>query len=106
VDAAGSAYVTGRAGSSFTTTADAFDTTVAGHDAFLSKFDPSGAALIYSTYLGGPGLDRGLGIALDASGNAYVAGLTASAGFPTTPGTFDPTFNGGTDAFVLKFTFE
>ncbi|MGH8866028.1 MAG: SBBP repeat-containing protein, partial [Burkholderiales bacterium] len=57
--------------------------------------------LVYSTYLGGSGLDLALGIAVDAAGNAYVAGLTDSANFPTTPGAFQPT--GGDvnrDAFV------
>src|SRR2546425_9844516 len=60
--------------------------------------------LVYSTYLGGSGVDQGFGIAVDASGNAYVTGLTASTDFPTTPGAFQTTFRGGTqDAFVAKF---
>ncbi len=69
--------------------------------------------LVYSTYLGGSGEDTGGTIAVDASGNAYVAGTTASANFPTTAGAFQTTFGGGTcgtstaptpcsDVFVTK----
>jgi len=60
--------------------------------------------LVYSTFLGGSAPDFGLGIAVDAAGNAYVTGETASADFPTTPGAFDTTLNGGFggDAFVTK----
>ena len=61
--------------------------------------------LVYSTYLGGSGQDRGIGIALDTSGNAYVAGLTASSNFPTTAGAFQATNRGGStllDVFVTK----
>src|SRR6202021_1547206 len=53
------------------------------YDAFVAKLDPNGAKLLYSTFLGGPGDDGAIGIALDASGNAYVAGTSQSAtGFP------------------------
>ena len=52
-------------------------------DAFVAKFNASGSALVYSTYLGGSGDDYGLGIALDSSGNAYVTGYTVSTNFPT-----------------------
>ena len=59
--------------------------------------------LAYSTYLGGSGGDLGSGIAVDASGNAYVTGFTASSDFPTTPGVFQTNFPGGEfDAFVSK----
>ncbi len=62
----------------------------------MTKLDASGAALVYSTYLGGSGGDDpARGIALDGAGNAYVTGYTASADFPTTAGAFDTTFNGG-----------
>ena len=71
----------------------------------MTKLDASGAALVYSTYLGGSGGDYGYGIALDGAGSAYVTGRTDSADFPTTPGAFDTTFNGGAaDAFVTKLT--
>jgi hypothetical protein len=59
--------------------------------------------LSYSTYLGGSGNDYGTGIAVDGSGNAYVTGYSVSTNFPTTAGTFDTSYAGGTyDAFVTK----
>ncbi len=103
VDAAGSAYVTGETESNdFPTTAGAFDTSFNGNnDAFVTKLNATGSALVYSTYLGGSGDDRGHGIALDA-GNAYITGETESPNFPTTLGAFDTSFNGNVDAFVTK----
>src|SRR6266850_808926 len=112
VDAAGAAYVTG-----FTTSADftlgctapctVLDATLGGgRDAFVTKLDPTGSALLYSTYLGGSGSDQGSGIAVDAAGAAYVTGFTSSADFTagcTAPCTvLDPTLSGGSDAFVTK----
>jgi hypothetical protein len=104
VDAAGNAYVTGSTISTdFPTTPGAFDTTHGGSaDAFVTKLNPSGSELVYSTYLGGNDLDQGFGIVVDAAGNAYVTGRTLSADFPTTPGAFDTTHGGSTDAFVTK----
>jgi hypothetical protein len=105
VDANGSAYVTGDTFSpDFPTTAGAFDPTFNGvADAFVTKLNPAGSALVYSTFLGGSLFDAGLGIAVDGSGNAFVTGQTFSPDFPTTPGSFDPTFNfGGDDGFVTK----
>ena len=104
VDGNGSAYVTGKTGSlDFPMTVGAFHTTSGGGtDAFVTKLDPSGSALVYSTFLGGNNTDEGHGIALDAAGSAYVTGVTASADFPVTAGTFDATFGGNTDAFVAK----
>jgi hypothetical protein len=55
-------------------------------DAFLTKLDTTGAALIYSTFLGGSKIDEASAVALDASGNAYVVGVMRSLDFPTTPG--------------------
>jgi hypothetical protein len=105
VDAASNAYVTGEnASSDFPTTQGAFQPTFGGNaDAFVSKLNPSGAALVYSTFLGGSSFDEGLGIAVDAASNAYVTGGTDSSNFPTTPGAIQPTFRGGLqDAFVSK----
>ncbi|HEY8874161.1 MAG TPA: SBBP repeat-containing protein, partial [Stellaceae bacterium] len=63
----------------------------------------AGSGLLYSTYLGGSGLDVGYGIAVDAAGDAYVTGFTNSTNFPTTAGAFQTTFaGGGVDAFVTK----
>jgi len=110
VDSAGSAYVTGYTYSpDFPVTAGALDTSRAGLDAFITKFTPDGAALVYSTFLGGAGREQGQGIAVDANGNAYVTGITESfdspftsayEGFPVTAGAFQT--KGNYDAFVTK----
>jgi hypothetical protein len=104
VDALGNAYVTGDTYSQdFPTTAGAFDTGANGSlDAFVTKLNPAGSALAYSTYLGGSLQDRGFGIAIDGLGNAYVTGSTGSLDFPTTAGAFDTGANGSLDAFVTK----
>src|SRR3989449_3326670 len=104
VDSTGNTYVTGQTGSlDFPTTTGAFRPSFAGGfiDAFVTKLNPTGAALAYSTYLGGTGDEDGFGIAVDATGNAYVTGITFSPDFPTTAGTFQPSSPGG-DAFVTK----
>jgi uncharacterized protein (TIGR03437 family) len=121
VDAAGNAYITGFTSSKdFPTTKGAFQTTLrasspCGYDAcgnaFVTKLNTNGA-LIYSTYLGGSGYAAGSGIAADSQGNAYVTGFAVSpAGFPTTPGAFQPAAPGATcrylpctDAFVSKLS--
>ncbi len=106
LDGAGSAYLTGHTGSTdFPTTAGAFDTTLNGDigwDAFVTKLSASGAALLYSSYLGGSGSEQGHGIAVDGAGSAYLTGGTSSTDFPTTAGAFDTTYNNGGDAFVTK----
>lgn len=71
-------------------------------DAFVTKLDPSGSSLIYSTYLGGNGYDRGYGIAVDVSGNAYISGFTESIDFPTTASALSESNAGNADAFVTK----
>jgi Ca2+-binding RTX toxin-like protein len=103
VDASGAAYVTGIAQDGFDTTAGAFDGTFGGSlDVFVSKLNPAGSALVYSTYLGGAGLDSGSDVKVDPSGSAYVSGRTASPDYPTTPGAFQTAFGGQVDAFVTK----
>ena len=112
VDAAGNAYVTGGTFSAdFPTTAGAFDTTFKGADAYVTKLDPSGSQLVYSTYLGASGNERGTGIAVDAAGSAYVTGVATLADpggpfthlLPTTAGAFQRGPGGLDDAFVAKF---
>lgn len=100
VDSSGNAYVTGQTSSTgLPTTTFAFQRTKRGlWDAFVTKFDAAGSTLVYSTYLGGGGNDFGSGIALDASGNAYVTGWTFSSDFPTA-NAFQPAFGGGTCNF-------
>jgi hypothetical protein len=107
VDPSGNAYATGVTSSSnFPTTPGAVQATYGGgqNDAFLSKLNATGSALLYSTLLGGTQADTGWGIAVDASGNAYVTGWTESSDFPTTPGAFQTTFGGETSGFVSKLS--
>jgi hypothetical protein len=107
VDTAGNAYVTGVAYSTnFPTTTGAFQTSFGGiSDAFVSKINPVGSALVYSTYLGGSGYENqyGGGIAVDSAGNAYVTGDTESINFPT-KNPLQPVDGGGggLNSFVTK----
>ncbi|MDQ3928623.1 MAG: SBBP repeat-containing protein, partial [Chloroflexota bacterium] len=105
VDAAGFVYVTGEAQSAdFPTTPGVFQNSFGDglSDAFVTKFAPDGTTLVYSTYLGGNLTDIAHDIYVDEAGNAYLAGMTTSANFPTTPGAFQTTPPGDTDAFVTK----
>ena len=108
VDTSGDAYVVGNTGSSdFPITAGAFQTVfkgggIAGIDAFVAKLNPSGSALIYSTYLGGSEDDDAFGVALDSLGNAYVTGSTGSSDFPITLGAFQTSKHGTDNAYVTK----
>ncbi|MDQ1637858.1 MAG: hypothetical protein QOF62_1197 [Pyrinomonadaceae bacterium] len=104
VDASGNAYVTGGTKSTaFPTTINAYQATRAGDtDAFLTKINSAGSGLLYSTYLGGSGTDRGSGVAVDSNGNAYVTGFTSASDFPT-ENAFQNGFGGSFDGFVAKF---
>jgi len=102
IDAAGNVYVTGLAYSTDFPTVSPIQATNGGNgDAFVTKLDPTGSALLYSTYLGGSDLDISLGIAVDAAGNAYVTGFTRSTDFPTV-NPVQPSFIGFQSAFVTK----
>jgi Bacterial Ig-like domain (group 3)/Beta-propeller repeat/Dockerin type I domain len=113
VDAASNAYLVGQTTSpDFPITADAFQSSYAGgsatdpFDAFVTKLDAAGAALLYSTYFGGTGGDHAVAIALDASDNVYFSGRTSSTDFPTTAGAFQTSAGGGSyTGFVAKFSF-
>jgi len=102
VDSSGNAYVTGFTQSTDFPTVDPLQGTIHGPDnAFVAKLNAVGSALVYSTYLGGSIQDDANGIAVDASGNAYVTGFAQSTDFPTV----DPlqgTIHGPTNAFVAK----
>ncbi len=105
VDGTGNAYVTGASGSNFPTTTGAFQTVCSGSAAFITKLNPAGNMLVYSTYLGGTGGDIGFSIALDGSGNAYVTGCTGSTDFPTSSGAYQTTNNsapGNGNGFITK----
>jgi len=103
VDAGGNAYAVGFTDSTdFPTTTGAFDPSKNGQlDAFLTKLNPTGSALVYSSYLGGSGEDSAWAVGVDALGQAFVGGKTASSNFPVTMGSFD-TSKSLTDAFLLK----
>ncbi|WP_303803105.1 SBBP repeat-containing protein, partial [Alicyclobacillus macrosporangiidus] len=104
VDSSGSAYVTGFTISPNFPTQNPFQGALAGgFDAFVTKFNPAGNALVYSTYLGGSGNDEGFGIAVDSMGSAYVTGVTESPDFPT-QNPFQGALAGVEDAFVTKFS--
>ena len=108
VDSGGNAYVTGTAGPGFPTTAHALLRGFQGTEkVFVTKLNPSGRALVYSTYLGGEGDDGAGGIAVDGLGDAYVTGQTSSQRFPLvhavqTTNHGDRYDTGGGDAFVAK----
>lgn len=119
VDAQGAAYVTGGTDSNdFPTTEGVIQPTyrlgseAQKYDVFVTKLNPAGSALVYSTFLGGGGNEIGTSIAIDAQGNAYVTGTTTSVGtFPITQGAAQSTYggHGGNtlwtrwgDAFVFK----
>jgi len=121
VDSQGQAYVTGTVSGGFLnasagTLSSAYQPAFAGgQDAFLVQMSNPGA-INYASYLGGSGVDQGLGVAVDASGSAYVTGSTASANFPAinplsnpnstpTPGA-QVVLSGLQDAFVSKFSFS
>ena len=104
VDSSGSAYVTGYTNSTdFPVTNGAYQTnSLAGQSAFVTKLNPAGTALSYSTYLGGSSSNYGNAIAVDPSGSAYVTGSTTSANFPVSAGAFQPNLGGIQNAFVAK----
>jgi hypothetical protein len=108
IDAQGNAYVTGYTQSTdFPITAGAFQSTTGQfrQDVFVSKLDPTGSTLLYSTLIGGTGIDSPNGIAIDSAGDAFIAGNTSSTDLPTTPGAFQPhkiAPGNQLDAFVAK----
>jgi len=110
VDTLGNVYVSGSITcSNFPTTPGAFQSVYGGKgDAFMTKLNATGSALLYSTYLGGSDADWPSGVAVDAMGSAYVPGTTNSTDLPTTPGAFQVhggsgCWSGGCwDGFVSK----
>jgi len=129
IDSAGNAYIAGATRSmNFPVTTGAYQAKLAGvggepikpccdlpswdpGDAFIAKLDPTGATLVFSTYLGGTSDDNAFTIALDSANNVYVGGCTISSNFPTTPGAFQQVWGGSEpqneflnsgDGFVTK----
>jgi hypothetical protein len=103
VDPSGNAYITGDTRSSDFPLVTAMQPAYGGtSDVFVAKLSADGSQLLYSTYAGGRGGERGLGIAVDAAGNAYVAGYTNSTDFPTANAVQSAFGGGDADAFVFK----
>ena len=108
VDGAGNAYVTGATSSVDFPAVKAFQASCrldssnkCNGEAFVAKLSADGSALLYSTYMGGSGGDVGNAIAVDAAGNAYVAGVTSSVDFPV-HNAFQSALKGSSEAFVTK----
>jgi uncharacterized repeat protein (TIGR01451 family) len=100
IDSSGNAYVAGTTGSpDFPVMNPIQASDAGGSDAFVTKLNPAGSALVYSTYLGGADIDSATAIAVDAVGSAYITGNTDSKTFPTTPGAFDTSCGCSTDRF-------
>ena len=108
VDASGNAYVIGSTNcADFPTAGNAPQPGfLAFTNVFVSKLNPAGSALVYSTFLGNGGDSTGIGIALDSADNAYVTGITSNTNFQTNPGVVQGTNRGaareGSNAFVSK----
>ncbi len=110
LDAGGNAYLTGFTGSSDYPTVGPLKTNINGApyknmkeypiDGFITKLNSNGTALVYSAFLGGSGVDEGIGVSVDAAGRAYVAGFTESTNLPTTAGALQAAFGGVQDGFV------
>jgi len=105
VDGSGAVFVTGHTRSSdFPTTVGAYDRSINGqYDGFVLKLAPAGDRLEFSTFLGGLANDYPIDICADSTGRPIVSGYTEGT-FPTTPGAFDTTFNGGVDGFVTRLS--
>ncbi|MCF6154499.1 MAG: hypothetical protein E3K36_04440 [Candidatus Brocadia sp.] len=116
IDGNGNIFVVGETRSlDFPTTNEAYDSSYNGGgyyddkgeyyeegDAFVSKLDGNLTSLLASTYLGGSASDGAFSIGINSDGNIYVAGWTSSSDFPTTPGAYDTSFGGYSNAFLSK----
>jgi hypothetical protein len=106
VDGSGNAYLTGSTSSTDFPTANPLQasnnsTALSPVNAFVTKINANGTALVYSTYLGGRNVDEGSGIAVDSSGKAYVDGITSSTNFPIA-NALQSSYGGVEDALVTK----
>lgn len=105
VDSAGEAYVTGTTNSSNFPTVNATQTSNAGgYDVFVTKFNATGTALLFSTYYGGTLDETANGIALDSFGDAYVTGRTESSTLPVSGTPFQGALSGTSDAFITELS--
>jgi hypothetical protein len=113
MDSTGNAYITGFTGSGDYPAVNAFQPTFSGgaypddpYDAFVTKLNSSGTGLVYSTYLGGGGDDKGFDIDVDNSGSAYITGYTTSGNFPLANAYQDWRSWGRFEMFVTKFSTD
>jgi uncharacterized protein (TIGR03437 family) len=105
VDTTGNVYTAGTTYSSaFPVTAGTIQNTIGvnNSNAFVVKLNPTATTAFYSATIGGHGYTTASAIALDAQGNAFIAGGTNATDFPVTPGALQSSISGGTDGFVLK----
>jgi hypothetical protein len=103
LDSAGNAHVAGITGSADFPTASPIQAALRGDfDAFVTKLNSAGSALLFSTYLGGGSFDAGRKVAVDASGNIFLTGITGSTDFPTVSPAQAANGGGPQDAFVTK----
>lgn len=95
-------------GAGYPTTVGAFDNTFNGGttDVAISKFSPTGATLLYSTYLGGSNSEAPHSLIVNANNELMIFGTTGSSNFPTTAGCFDNTFNGGANVTVNGIAYS
>lgn len=102
----GNLIIAGRSQSSdFPTTAGAYDQSLNGNqDVFIAILSPQLDALVAGTFIGGSSIDFARDILIGPSGVLLVVGETMSSDFPTTPGAYDPSYNGGHDVFLVKMT--
>jgi hypothetical protein len=103
IDASGNVYLAGETASSnfFTSTSSQAR---AGTDAFLTKMDPTGTQILFTTYVSGSGRDAFHALAVDSFGAIYLTGRTASPNFPATSGSVQPIHGGSEDAFAVRLT--
>lgn len=107
VDTAGFAHLVGTTNSTdYPTTSGAFDRTVQNTDALVTKLDPTGNILDFSTVIGGSANEGAAGIAIDSDGNSYICGATNSVDFPRTPGCYDNVYNPDFENYVTKISLD
>lgn len=103
MDTLGNVYAVGSFNSTFPTTPGSYSSTFGGgnQDVYVYKLNPTGTALVYSTYIGGNQWDNGANLYLNDAGEVYVTGQTSSFNWPTL-NAYDNSFNGSGDVFVAK----
>jgi hypothetical protein len=105
IDKTSNVYLTGWTSSANFPVAGAIQTHLSGsRDAFVAKVNSAGNVLVYSTYLGGSGVDVGNAIAVDATGSAVIVGDTTSTNLPATPNVVQPRLAGSQDVFVARLS--